>query len=92
MSDSILMRLDLVEKKLSVMQQEVSEVLGEMQTVIGSIAQAGAQSSRVLGERLSKYEESLADLYSRILALKNGTQNADIDTTPPTREAGGREL
>lgn len=50
------MRLDLLEKKLDVMQGEVSQVLAQMQTTVQALAKMMQVGMRVMDERLSALE------------------------------------
>lgn len=51
-----LMRLDLLEKKMDVMQNEISQVLGEMQTTVQALAKMMQVGLRVMDERLMALE------------------------------------
>lgn len=50
------LKLDLLEKKMEVMQVEVSQVLKEMQTTIQALAKMVQVGMRVMDERLSALE------------------------------------
>lgn len=50
------MRLDLLEKKLDVMQGEVSQVLAQMQTTVQALAKMMQVGMRVMDERLAALE------------------------------------
>lgn len=56
-----LMRLDLLEKKMDVMQNEISQVLGEMQTTVQALAKMMQVGLRVMDERLTALEPKKED-------------------------------
>jgi hypothetical protein len=49
-------RLDLLEKKMEVMQSEISQVLGEMQTTIQAMAKMFQVGMKVIDSRLTSLE------------------------------------
>lgn len=59
MSNETEFRYKLLEQKVEVMQKEVSQVLGEMQTTIQAIAATYSTALKVLMERTDKLEKGL---------------------------------
>ena len=71
-------RLDFLEQKVIVMQNEVSEVLGEMQSTIQAIAQTYSTALKVAMERIDALEKKL------------GVNTQELDMPAPMRE--GKDL
>lgn len=55
------LQLDLLEKKVQVIQNEVSEVIGQMQQTIQSLAKMTQIAMRVLDSRISNLEAKQQD-------------------------------
>lgn len=56
MSNSYQLRIDLLEKKVEVLQSEISQVLGEMQTTIAALTKMVQVGMRITDERLTALE------------------------------------
>jgi len=62
MSQDLDFRYKLLEQKVEVMQREVSQVLGEMQTTIQAIAATYSTALKILVERTDILEKELKAL------------------------------
>lgn len=54
-------RLDLLEKKLTVMQQEISSVIGEMQSAMQAIMRGNQLTVQAMAARMDEIEQLLRD-------------------------------
>lgn len=80
------LRLDLIEKRLEVMQQEISQVLMELQNTISAIAAMSSAGIKGLDIRISNIETDLR-------GLTEGKLQGLVDhDTPSSGPRDGKEL
>lgn len=68
------LRLDLLEKKVEVMQQEFSQVLGELQVTIQGLAKMTQIGLHTLVERVNQLETSGKLVQEEIQERKEGKE------------------
>lgn len=79
------MRLDLLEKKLEVMQSELSQILGELQSTIQAIAGMSSAGIKGLDIRIGNVEADLK-------GLTEGQLQGLVDHDTPAKRESGVEL
>lgn len=86
MSEANDFRLNMVEQKLSIMQKEVSEVLGELQVMVGASISGNQRVSEDLARRVIAMENAVAALIQKSVPITGLLVDVPIDI------ANGTEL